>query len=264
MNKLRSAKSAHFMYCENLMFKKIEIWILYLSLLLSILFAVGFGVLVRQELVGSIKVGWLSKAALAIAEIPANFKKLLEGTSADLSVDDRFPSLNGFNGTPNTEESYLLLSKYDGDLKEGVVELVDLRSFKILHTWNPDIDAFNDLVKQNNEFKYLKRDRNNSRSRLIHPKLLKDGGLLFKDDSPLRKIDLCSNLIFQNTHNKFHHSIETDIDGNIWVPGRIYPQQLTIEKVGRKILEEEVTMRKASPNYLHQVKFFMKVLYHRF
>ena len=62
------------MYCENLMFKKIEIWILYLSLLLSILFAVGFGVLVRQELVGSIKVGWLSKAALAIAEIPANFK----------------------------------------------------------------------------------------------------------------------------------------------------------------------------------------------
>ena len=124
------------MYCENLMFKKIEIWILYLSLLLSILFAVGFGVLVRQELVGSIKVGWLSKAALAIAEIPANFKKLLEGTSADLSVDDRFPSLNGFNGTPNTEESYLLLSKYDGDLKEGVVELVDLRSFKILHTWN--------------------------------------------------------------------------------------------------------------------------------
>jgi hypothetical protein len=39
------------------MFKKIEIWILYLTILLSILFAIGFGVLVRQELVGSIKAG---------------------------------------------------------------------------------------------------------------------------------------------------------------------------------------------------------------
>ena len=38
------------------MFRKIEIWILYLTLLFSVLFAVGFGVLVRQELVGNSKV----------------------------------------------------------------------------------------------------------------------------------------------------------------------------------------------------------------
>ena len=48
------------------MFKKIEIWILYLTILLSILFAIGFGVLVRQELVGSIKAGWVSKTALTL------------------------------------------------------------------------------------------------------------------------------------------------------------------------------------------------------
>ena len=212
------------------MFKKIEIWVLYLTILLSILFAIGFGVLVRQELVGSIKAGWVSKTALTLAEIPANLKKIIGN---DLVVDDRFPALDGFNGTPNAEEVYLLLSKYDGDLQEGVVELVDLRNFEILHTWNPDIDAFNDLVEQVDEFKYLERDSNNSRSILKHPKLLQDGHLLFQDITPLRKIDACSDLIFQNTHDMFHHSNEIDADGNIWVPSHIYPQSLPIEKVGR-------------------------------
>jgi hypothetical protein len=215
------------------MFKKIEIWILYLTILLSILFAIGFGVLVRQELVGDIKAGWVSKTALTLAEIPANVKSILEG--GDLVVEDRFPNIDGFNGTPNSQESYLLLSRHDGDLQEGVVELVDLRTFEILHTWNPDIDAFNNLVEQVDEFKYLIRDGNNKRSMLMHPNLTHNGELLFGWEKPFRKIDACSDLVFQNTHDIFHHSIETDIDANIWVPSRIYPQSLPIEKVGRDL-----------------------------
>ena len=228
------------------MFKKIEIWILYLTILFSILFAVVFGVLVRQELVGSIKAGWISKTALTLAEIPVSLKNIIEG---ELTAEDRFPTLDGFNGTPNIEESYLLLSRYNGDLQEGVVELVDLRSFEVLHTWNPDIDAFNNLVEQVDEFKYQNRDSNNKRSLLQHPKLTTHGGLLFQ---PARQIDACSNLMFQNTHDVFHHSIETDIDGNIWVPTHIYPQSLPIEKVGRDIREEggfdDDAIVKLSPN----------------
>ena len=218
------------------MFKKIEIWILYLLILVSILFAVGFGVLVRQELVGDIKMGWVSQTALTLAEIPVNLIRILRG--GNLIVEDRFPSLDGFDGTFNSEESYLLLSRYDGDLKEGIVELVDLTNFEVLHTWNPDIDAFNDLVKHDYEFKYLKRDNNNSRQILLHPKMTADGGLFFGQYLPLIKIDHCSNLVFQNNHNRFHHSIETDIEGNIWFPSVMYPQSLPIEKVGRDILED--------------------------
>lgn len=218
------------------MFKKIEIWILYLTILLSILFAVGFGTLVRQELVGNIKAGWISKTALTLAEIPINLKKIF---SSDLAVEDRFPNIDGFKGTPNSEETYLLLSRYDGDLKEGVVEIVDLRTFEILHTWNPDIDAFNDLVKKIDEFKYLNRDDNNNRSMLQHPNLTNRGELLFGWEKPLRAIDACSNLVFQNAEDMFHHSIETDIDGNIWVPSYIFPQTLPVEKVGRNIIKED-------------------------
>ena len=220
------------------MFKKIEIWVLYLTILLGILLAVGFGVLVRQELVGNIKAGWVSKTALTLARIPSNLKRIKRGHSSDLIVENRFPTLNGFDGTPVVNVSYLLLSRYDGDLKEGIVELVDLTNFEVLHTWNPDIDALNDLVEQVDEFKYLERDKNNNRSLLAHPKLTKDGGLLFQYSTPLRKIDACSNLIFQNTHDRFHHSIETDTDGNIWIPSHLYPQTIPSKKVGRNFSQE--------------------------
>ena len=217
------------------MFKKIEIWILYLVLLLSIPVSIGFGLLVRQELVGSIKLGRVSKTALFITEIPITLKKLMIG----LRVEDRFPSLDGFDGIPNMNESYILLSRYDGDLREGIVELVDLRSFKVLHTWNPDIDQFNKSIDKFDEFKYLNIDNNNSRFLLRHPILLKDGNLIFQNNSPLIKIDSCSNLIFKITHDNFHHSIEGDIEGNIWVPSHMYPQFLPVEKVGRNIWQKQ-------------------------
>ena len=214
------------------MFKKIEIWILYLTILLSILFAIGFGILVRQELVGSTKAGWVSKTALNIAEIPVSLKLIFRNT---LKVEDRYPGLDGFHGAPNNEESYLLLSKYNGDLKEGVVELIDLTNFMVLHTWNPDIDAFNKLVYGKHEYKFLDRDNNNSRQLLMHPKLTSDGGLLFGQHLPLNKIDSCSNLLFQNSENKFHHSIETDFENNLWIPSVLYPPSLPIEKIGEEL-----------------------------
>ena len=218
------------------MFKKIEIWILYLVILLSILFAIGFGVLVRQELVGGIKAGWISKTALAIAEMPVNLKNLL---TPAMIVADKSLLLDGFSGIPNSNESYILLSRYDGDLNEGVVELVDLTNFNVLHTWNPDIDKFNDLVEKTEEFKYLNRDANNARHMLHYPVLARKGELIFHAQvTPLRKIDACSRLVWQNEHDVFHHSIEEDIEGNIWSSTYMYPQSLPIERVGRQPVSE--------------------------
>ncbi len=218
------------------MFRKVEIWILYLIILLGVVFSVGFGVLVRQELVGKTKAGWASRAALTLVEIPKNLKEML--LDNDLTVLDRFPTSDGFEGTPNAEVSYLLLSRYDGDLEEGVVELIDLTNFEVLHTWNPDIDAFNNLVEKVDEFKYLDRDGPNERQILGHPKLTTDGGLLIGWEAPLRKINSCSDLMFQNTHDIFHHSIETDIDGAIWAPSHAYPQTLPAEIIGRDTIQE--------------------------
>ncbi len=221
------------------MFKRIEIWILYLILLLGIPVTIFFGTLVRQELVGkNFKFGFVSKTALFLAETHIHVKRAFKSDPQYQQVEDRFTDLDGFNGTPNSQESYLLLTRYDGELEEGVVELINLNDFEVLHTWNPDIDKFNEILGKNKQFKYLKRDRTNSRYILRHPLLTKDGSLVFHHASPLRIIDSCSNLLFQNTLEKSHHSIEKDIDGNIWVPSYIYPQTLPEEIVGRDFIEE--------------------------
>lgn len=221
------------------MFKKIEIWILYLTILLSILLAIGFGVLVRQELVGSIKAGFISKTALAMAEIPVNLKKIIKGASNELIVEDRFKSLNGFSGTPNLEKFYLLLSRYDGDLREGLVELIDLSNFEILHTWNPNIDAFNNLIEQYEEFKYLKRDASNIRAIPSAPVINNDLNLAFNTlEGPKRLIDACSNLVFQTLDGIYHHSLEIDKDGNFWSPNYIYPPLENNQKIGDKLRQE--------------------------
>lgn len=225
------------------MFKKIEIWILYLVIILSTLFALVFGVLVRQEIEGITKKGpidisFVSKPAAYIARLPEQFlRTLTESNPLMINVSSvkqkNFFNQDGFSGKPNSFKSYLILSRYDGDLEEGVVELFDLTNFELLHTWNPDIDRFNSLVEQDDEFKYLNRDNNNYRNVQRHSMLLKDGGLLIGGGTPLRKIGPCGNLIFQNTHDSFHHSIETDNDGNIWAPSYMYPQTLPKTKVGR-------------------------------
>ena len=62
-----------------------------------------------------------------------------------------------------TLSKVLLLSRFDGDIKQGVIELIDLRSFKIIHSWNPDIDHINALITNTDEFKYIERDDNDSR-----------------------------------------------------------------------------------------------------
>ena len=36
-----------------------------------------------------------------------------------------------------------------------------------------------------------------------------------------------------------HHSIETDIEGNIWAPSHLNPQSLSSEKVGRNISSDD-------------------------
>ena len=59
------------------MFKKIEIWILYLTILFSFPFAFSFGYLVRHEILGGTRFGKLSELALFLVEIPKKTKKLL-------------------------------------------------------------------------------------------------------------------------------------------------------------------------------------------
>lgn len=217
------------------MFRKIELWVLLLVILLGFVGTIFFGWLVANN-INSFQPRFpaLSNVAVELVRIPSNLRRLL-GADDLLASSNRFGSLAGFVGDPNFDESYLLLSRYDGDLREGVVELVDLRDFSVVHTWNPDIDYFNSLVNDGTkeEFKNINRDIPNNRARLMHPVLDGDGALIFATEfGYLAKIDSCSKKIWIKDDDIYHHSIELDAEGNIWTPTHFSPKTLPVSKVG--------------------------------
>ena len=206
---------------EKFLFSTVEKWVLMLIVFSMFLFAVFFGVLVRQELIGTQKLGTISKAALFFAEIPVYIKQLGQD---EIVLANRFPEITGFIGQPLKKRQYLLLSRTHPILEEGVVELVDLTNFSVIHTWNPDITYINSLVdKSNPHFEKLEIDHSERRYRAYYPILMNDGSLIFQNNSPLVKIDFCSQLIWQNQDSKFHHSNELDQEGYIYSASRKYP-----------------------------------------
>ena len=225
--------------------------------MLSFLSLIVFGSMVRREVIGNGNyipiITPISKIALFLAEIPSNLKRMMTDETIDsLLVEDRFPNLSGFGGDTNEKEKYLLLSRYDGDIEESVVELVDLQSFDVLHTWNPDINSFFEKVDkvEGGKWEHLMRDMNDNRFRIVHPILIDDGSLLFQGMySPLIKIDKNSELEWMKDDESYHHSNEEDNEGNFWVCVQYYPYKIDEKYVGNEVGNyEDDGLRKISSN----------------
>jgi len=239
------------------MFKKIEIWILYLILVFAFISCIIFGALVKRQLKTESKkipiITPLSKAALFLSEIPENVMKMIK-------PDTRFPhrskknrklDYSGFKGLFNDKEKYLLLSRYNGDIRKSVIELIDLTNFKSLHTWDPDINEYIKRLEdpENEKWKkfmdYAKQDR----LKVYHPLLLDDGSIILQTYfSPLFKINSDSELEWVKEDVKYHHSAEEDIDGNIWICVGYYPYKIEGRYTGYNVNSfRDDGIRKLSP-----------------
>lgn len=148
-------------------------------------------------------------------------------------VEQRFSGESGFSYAYSSGERkdapYLLLNRYDGDRKQSVSELVDLNTQEIIHTWAMDVSPIWDKIDFESKFTDLKRDAPTLRFRNDHALLLKDGSLIFIPFymCPLLKIDKNSVLLWFSNY-AFHHSIELDHEGNLWVPSNIEPSTVAI------------------------------------
>ena len=199
-----------------------------------------FGAILRRELTGGGPyipiISPLSKVVVFLSEIPHNLKRMKshDVRTPNQIKENRFGNLSGFIGDANEKEKYLLLSRYNGDIEESVVELVDLKGFDILHTWNPDINSFFEKVDivEGGQWEKLIRDRNNKRANIGHPLLTGDGSLLFQSGSPLVKIDKNSELEWIKDDGVYHHSNEEDNEGNFWVCVQYYPYKIDQKYTG--------------------------------
>ena len=268
---------------ENFLFKKIELWVLFIAIIFFIVFSYTFGVLVRQGIEGRTELGNFSitKITKPLVEATRLPEKIIERILKpnELRIDDFWDKdrkfrekIKGFDGK-GIKNKYLLLSRYSIEHNQSIVELVNLENFEILHRWIPNIDYFNSLIKKVGQFKNLDRDNNKKRFRIFHPLMTNDGGIIFSDNySQLIKVDHCSDLKWQNTDYLFHHSKEEDINQNYWVPANIYDSEINEHNILVKISKSGKTLYKKSlvelfiendlEHYLHGEGFNQNDIFH--
>jgi len=185
--------------------------------------AVSFGAAVRHVILGGPSLrGAFGETLLTVAEFPSLAKQALTEIWHDgyQVIGDRFPDLDGFRKSSNIQagasedKGYLLLSSYDKAKGQSTVQMIRIADQQILHEWLPDIDAMATLMNE----KIVKCNY-----RIYHPLLLEDGGLVFHGmDFPLFKISLSSSVEWF-VDGTYHHSIEQDAEGNIWVGSVMKP-----------------------------------------
>lgn len=136
---------------------------------------------------------------------------------------DYYPGIKHFNAKNNyTDSGYLLLASFDAKRNQSVARLVRLSDQKILYQWLPDYGAIIKAIGAENKDWEHPEVRN---LRLYHPLLLPDGSIVFTTlFSPLIKIDRNSKTVW-TVNGIFHHAIDPDAEGNLWVPSVIKPSQ---------------------------------------
>ena len=257
------------------MFKKIELWVVALIFLVVLIL---YGAILRDQILWkNNRFGILSKLSVQIAEIPRNSRlifSLLKDPGAHLKIpnseNNQKPSFKRF--IPTDRNELLLLSRYDGDRKRSIVEIVNLNDFKVLHTYSPKIEEIiSKTDTSKNEFKRFKFNGSPNRYKMMHPLILTNGDLIFKHpNSPLVKINFCGEISWINDLDPFHHSTEIDEEGNYWIPSRMYPFSEGVQKYkkGEKFYDDAITKISPDGKVLYQksvteILLKAKVLYEK-
>ncbi len=211
--------------------KKIPIWVLVLVIFLGVNGAVLFGGAVHHVSMGKRGLGKLGRAAIEIAKFPLLVSETIDEVvgRSPLLIKNRFPEIDGFKKNGFLQEGaleddgYLLLSAYNNSKEQSTVKLIRISDQQLLHEWVPDIQQLLESIQSKNPDFFSSRIQN-SKYRIIHPLLLKDGSIIFQNMyGPLFKINTCSNIEW-GIPGTFHHSITQDPDNNnFWVSSVIEP-----------------------------------------
>ncbi|MFN0113304.1 MAG: arylsulfotransferase family protein [Paracoccaceae bacterium] len=230
---------------QRILLAKIEVWLVLALAILGIVGALVFAAMVLDAARVTGHPRFVQRAALAVAEVPLTAQQLLRGGSQDMHgfraekiTGTGWSFAEGAAGTGLL--GYLLVSRFDGDRRRPVVDLMSLADGKTRLTWAPDIDAILADAPRTSLVATLS-NWTNARFRIIHPDVTGDGGLLVKDMySPLVRIDACGVPEWRLDAQMFHHSTESDGNGNWWIGGVIEPA--TIPHVPPGFFDDAATL----------------------
>ncbi|MEE4121271.1 MAG: arylsulfotransferase family protein [Paracoccaceae bacterium] len=244
---------------ERLLFRRIELWVVGLILVLCALAAVFFAAVVYDMSAGKARFGSFGEAAVMIARSPWSVEEVIEEDVRMQSVEPtRFEGSGGWRigegGLPSDIPGFILLSRHDGTRERHVVELYDLTDLSLVHQWWPDAEALlSDARRDWNWMDYTAWRRDAWRA--IHPLLLENGDLIVKDHyAPLFRISACGERVWMKDDTHYHHSTEPDGEGGFWIPSLAVrsdlpgtPDWFLEDKVTRMSAEGEVTYQRSLP-----------------
>ena len=233
---------------KNFLFKKVELWVVGVLLLIffvSIIFIAG--VLRDAYLSKNKSPELLRNFFVGVSEIPKNVYRVSRHFIKDTNKP---PILNRHKKKEKLKyflnfkrNALLVLPRYDHHLSRSIVEVIDLYDFKVLHTYKHDIDEMNKQVQNIKEFPRINIDNAPIRFRYMHPVILKDGSLISDSSGPLFKIDLCSNLLWINDEEVFHHSKELNHENNIWSVGYLNPPSRLMKNIVFKDVNDDAIIK---------------------
>ena len=224
------------------MFKKIEIWILYLTLLIGVVLTIIFGHLVKKSLEHEYYSNrtFLQKVSIILASLPSNFQTIFlsvkePGNEFIRQLDIKKDKLTKYKSIKRNE--MLLLSRFNPEKNRSIVEIIDLNTFEVLHSYEPNINKINSYTDTSREeFRNLLINNSPDRYYIWNPLIDENGNLFFNSYSPFVKIGFCSEIIWINDEDNFHHSSNFDNNKDIWVPSSIFPFQVDKKYVGENFL----------------------------
>ena len=193
------------------MFKNFFTYPVFLVLFLSFIGVILFGSILRHHHLGGERFQSLQNIAVTISEIPMNVRDMIKYRNLNLNKPPKFDKHKDKKRferfIENKRNALLVLPRYDHSLSRSIVDIIDLDNFEIIHTYKHDINEMNNKVTNIEEFQRLKINDSPIRFEYRHPLILYDGSLISDSDYAIEfKIDFCSNLIWINDEEEFHHS----------------------------------------------------------
>lgn len=216
---------------DRLLSRKIEAWVLLVVVLAGLVLTLLFGMAVHDISTGKRRLGPLTPAVRSIVRthivLKEAFLEVTDPARELRATEDRFAGLSGFDPAdaagPAAAAPYLLLNRYDADRPGSVTELVDLETREVLHRWVYDVDPIWRRTGFSAPNVDLAAGYHTRRFRGVHALLTPAGEIVTQGmNTPLLKFGLCGDLLWEQTDLVYHHSIETDAEGNYWASAR-YP-----------------------------------------
>lgn len=124
---------------------------------------------------------------------------------------------DGFEYYQPIDTDLKLLVNYKTKRNSDIIQLLEVKSGKVLKEWIPDSKQIDVLSYNPNNPR--KREKTSDLN-LRHPLMLKDSSIIIGTEYSLLKIDKDSKIVWVNNSIEAHHSVEQNQNGELLVTGR--------------------------------------------